>query len=87
MGLVSALQWAGYRQLDTRPTESHRRTERRSILQLCQGLIKIGNEVIHVLDAHREAHEVLAEVRRLELLGAQLRVRGRRLSRDRKSVV
>ena len=46
-------------------------------LGLGDGLIEVGDDVIHVLDADGEADEVLRQVGILELLGGKLRVRGR----------
>ena len=37
-------------------------------LDLRQRLVEVRDDVLHVLDAHREADEVLGEVRGLKLL-------------------
>ena len=47
--------------------------------RLREGLVDVLEDVVDVLDADRQAHGVLRDAGRLELLGVQLRVRGRRV--------
>jgi hypothetical protein len=52
-----------------------------------EGLVEVRDQVVHVLDADRQPHEVLRHAGVVELLGGELRVRrGRVVDRQRLGV-